>query len=193
LKGARKSLELGRVVDCRAGLLEILEALTEIFQFVNVREHRIHLGLEGEPGREGRIFVANKRIGPSGGAATETTDRKHDFEVVGGVRLLHYVEVEFARDNESFVIRGLSRKFRRDRKLGLFWGEQALLTGLETSEFGAEALEFRVGGGGIVGRIAAKLSEFLTKGEELSLDISVEGIDREATARVGRGFGISHC
>jgi hypothetical protein len=68
-----------------------------------------------------------------------------------------------------------------------------LLTGLETSEFGAEALEFRVGGGGIVGRIAAKLSEFLTKGEELSLDISVEGIDCEATARGGRGFGISHC
>jgi hypothetical protein len=52
---------------------------------MDVGEHGVHFGLEGKPGRENGIVVANEGKSPGEWATTEATNGKCDFEVIGSV------------------------------------------------------------------------------------------------------------
>jgi hypothetical protein len=140
---------------------------------MDVGEHGVHLGLEGEPRGKDRVLIAEEGECPGRGAATEAADSERDFKVVIAVRLLHHVEVKFTGDNKRFILGGFAGILRRKRELRLLGGKQALFTGLEMSELRTEALKLGIR----VGRFwwtIVKASELITEG----LKFRVERSDR---------------
>jgi hypothetical protein len=174
LKSAREGFKLSCIVESRASLLEGLETLAEVFKLVDVGKHRIHLGLEAEPRVENWVLVTDQRVCPRRGAATETADCKGDFEVVGGVRVLHNVEVHFTRDDEGQILGGPAGVLRRDRKFRLFGGEEAALASLETRKLGTK-LFVRIGG------LLTETSDLVAE----SLELSIDGIGKSAITEAG--------
>jgi hypothetical protein len=96
------------------------------------------------------------------------------LEVVGGVRVLHNVEVHFTRDDEGQILGGPAGVLRRDRKFRLFGGEEAALASLETRKLGTK-LFVRIGG------LLTETSDLVAE----SLELSIDGIGKSAITEAG--------